>query len=113
MLTTEFARSLALKSKLFRGFADPSRLAILESVREGARNVTEIVEISGLTQSNVSNHLACLLDCGLVEREQRGRFAFYRLADPRVPQLLALGDEILTDVARGVYVCPRYELPEA
>jgi DNA-binding transcriptional ArsR family regulator len=113
MLTTEFARSLALKSKLFRGFADPSRLAILESVREGARNVTEIVEISGLTQSNVSNHLACLLDCGLVEREQRGRFAFYRLADPRVGQLLALGDEILTDVARGVYVCPRYELPEA
>ncbi len=91
MLTIEFAPSLALKAKLFRGFSDPSRLAILESVREGAHSVTEIVEISGLTQSNVSNHLACLLDCGLVEREQRGRFAFYRLADPRVWQLLALG----------------------
>ena len=109
MLTTEFAQSLALKAKLFRGFSDPSRLAILESVREEARSVTEIVEISGLTQSNVSNHLACLLDCGLVEREQRGRFAFYRLADPRVSRLLALGDEILGDVARGVYVCPRYD----
>ena len=109
MLTTDFAQSLALKAKLFRGFSDPSRLAILEAVRRAPRSVTEIVEISGLTQSNVSNHLSCLLDCGLVEREQRGRFAFYRLADARVRQLLALGDEILTDVARGVYVCPRYE----
>lgn len=109
MLTTDFAQSLALKAKLFRGFSDPSRLSILESVRDNARSVTEIVEISGLTQSNVSNHLACLLDCGLVEREQRGRFAFYRLADARVGQLLALGDEILTDVAHRVYVCPRYD----
>ena len=112
MLTTEFAQSLALKAKLFRGFSDPSRLAILESVRDGARSVSEIVEISGLSQPNVSNHLGCLLDCGLVEREQRGRFAFYRLADPRVGQLLALGDQILTDVAHGVYVCPRYEASE-
>ena len=100
------------KAKLFRGFADPSRFAILELLREGARSVSEVVDATGLGQSNVSNHLACLLDCGLVEREQRGRFAFYRLADPRVGQLLALGDEILTDVARGVYVCPRYEAPE-
>ena len=111
MLTTDFAQSLALKAKLFRGFSDASRLAILEAVREEPRSVTEIVEISGLTQSNVSNHLACLLDCGLVEREQRGRFAFYRLADPRVGQLLSLADALLTDVADGVYVCPRYETP--
>lgn len=112
MLTTDFAPSLALKAKLFRGFSDPSRLSILEAVRERARSVSEIVEITGLSQPNASNHLACLLDCGLVEREQQGRFAYYRLADPRVGRLLALGDEILADVAGGVYVCPRYEIPE-
>jgi len=109
MLTTDFAQSLALKAKLFRGFSDPSRLAILESIRDTPRIVTEIVEITGLTQSNVSNHLACLLDCGLVSREQQGRFAIYRLADPRINQFLALGDDLLTDVAKGVYVCPRFE----
>jgi ArsR family transcriptional regulator, cadmium/lead-responsive transcriptional repressor len=111
MLTTDFAQSLALKAKLFRGFSDPSRLAILESVRDTPRIVTEIVEITGLTQSNVSNHLACLLDCGLVSREQQGRFAVYRLADARIGQFLALGDDLLTDVAQGVYVCPRFEEP--
>jgi DNA-binding transcriptional ArsR family regulator len=112
MLTSTHAQSLALKAKLFRGFSDPSRLSILEAVREEARSVSDIVEITGLSQPNVSNHLACLLDCGLVAREQQGRFAFYQLSDPRVGQLLAIADEILTDVAQGVYVCPRYEAPE-
>jgi DNA-binding transcriptional ArsR family regulator len=111
MLTTDFARSLALKAKLFRGFSDPSRLAILESVRDTARSVTQIVEITGLTQSNVSNHLACLLDCGLVQREQQGRFAIYRVADPRIVEFLALADDLLTDIGQGVYVCPRYVEP--
>lgn len=111
MLTSLYAQSLALKAKLFRGFADPSRLAILEALRTGPRSVSEIVEIAGLLQPNTSNHLACLLDCGLVEREQSGRFAYYRLADERVGALLQIGDDLLSDVAQGVYVCPRYEAP--
>lgn len=112
MLAATFATSLALKAKLFRGFADPSRLSILEALRSEPRSVSGVVEITGLSQPNASNHLACLLDCGLVEREQRGRFAFYRLSDPRVAALLGTADGILTDVARGVYVCPRYEAPD-
>ena len=112
MLTATYAQSLALKAKLFRGFADPSRLSILEALRQEARSVSQIVEMTGLSQPNASNHLACLLDCGLVEREQRGRFVFYQLADWRIGDLLATGDQILTDVAKGVYVCPRYEAPE-
>lgn len=109
MLTTRFAGSLNLKSKLFRGFADSSRLSIVESLREGPRSVTEIVEITGLTQPNASNHLACLLDCGLVEREARGRYAYYRLADGRVRELLEIADAIMEEIAPGFYVCPKYE----
>lgn len=109
MLTTDFAHSLALKAKLFRGFSDPSRLAILEALRGGALSVSAVVAATGLTQSNVSNHLACLLDCGLVVREQRGRYRIYELADGRVEALLAGADEILAEVATGTYVCPRYE----
>jgi DNA-binding transcriptional ArsR family regulator len=105
------AQSLALKAKLFRGFSDPSRLALLEALREGPRTVSDIVEATGLAQSNASNHLACLLDCGLVSREQRGRFAVYRLSDPRVDVLLSGADELLAEVARGVYECTRYAVP--
>ena len=112
MPTPELARSLGLKARLFRGFADPSRLSILEALRSGPRSVSEVVAVTGLTQSNASNHLACLLDCGLVARERKGRFAYYRLADPRVGALLTTADGVLTDVAQGVDVCPRLEAQE-
>lgn len=108
MPQTAEEQDIALRARLFRGLSDASRLAIVEAVRPGPRSVGEIVDATGLGQSNVSNHLACLLDCGLVVREQRGRHAFYRLADARVDALLGLADALLADVARGVGDCPRY-----
>lgn len=106
--TTTTKQTLALKAKLYRGFADGSRLSILEALRDETLSVSEIVEATGLSQSNVSNHLACLLDCGLVAREQEGRYVYYQLSDPRVADLLALADMVLGDVAKGVYECTRY-----
>lgn len=97
-----------LKAKLFRGFADPSRLSILEILRNGPRTVGAIVEATGLSQPNASNHLGCLRDCGLVTSTQQGRYVHYALSDARVAQLLELVDELLADVAKGVYECTRY-----
>lgn len=113
MLARTNATALALKAKLFRGLADSSRLAILEALRAGPLNVGEVVEATGLPQPNASNHLGCLLDCGLVEREQRGRYVYYSLGDDRVDELLRLADELLAEVARGVYQCTRYEEPRS
>jgi len=101
-------QALDLKAKLLRGFSDPSRLAILDALREGSLTVTELVEATGLSQPNVSSHLSCLRDCGLVVREQQGRNALYSLADDRIVALLRLADELLADVARGIYECTRY-----
>ncbi|HWV39798.1 MAG TPA: metalloregulator ArsR/SmtB family transcription factor [Vulgatibacter sp.] len=113
MLASPNTQLLALKAKLFRDFSDPSRLSILEALREGPRSVSEIVEETGLSQSNASNHLGCLLDCGLVTREQHGRYVYYSLSDGRVGELLRLAEELLAEVARGVYECTRYEQPDA
>lgn len=100
------------KTKLFRGFSDSSRLAILEALRGGALSVSEIVETTSLTQSNASNHLSCLLGCGLVLREQRGRYVYYRLSDSRVVELLELSDALLGGVAREIAACRGYEPAE-
>ena len=112
MLLAAAPERTRLTAKLFRGFSDPTRLAILESLREGPRSVGEIVTSTALGQSNVSNHLACLRDCGLVVGEQLGRRVVYRLSDPRVNRLLTLADELLADVAQGVYACTRYAIDQ-
>lgn len=112
MQRTTQTQAVALKAKLFRGFADPSRLAIMEALRSGPMTVTEVVEATGLTQSNTSNHLSCLHNCGLVSRQQEGRYVRYQLSDQRVATLLEEADALLADFARGVYECTRYNGPQ-
>lgn len=111
MLLAADTTGLTIKAKLFRGFSDPSRLRILETLRNGPLTVGEIVEATGLSQSNASNHLGCLRECGLVAAEKRGRYVSYHLSDDRVGDLLTLAESLLADVARGVYECTRYNLP--
>jgi DNA-binding transcriptional ArsR family regulator len=105
---TQLIQVIPHKAKLFRGFSDPSRLLILEALRDGALSVTEIVTLTGLSQSNVSNHLSCLRDCGLVAVKNQGRYAYYALNGERVGQLLSLADQILAEAAQGFYDCTRY-----
>lgn len=100
--------SPTLQAKLFRGLADPSRLSILSALRAGALSVGEIVSATGLSQSNASNHLRCLSECGLVTGEQRGRFVHYRLSDPGLDELLAVADRLLEGSARHVGACASY-----
>lgn len=104
----ETRAQLSLKVKLFRGFGDTSRLAVLECLKDGPKCVSEIMAATGLSQPNTSGHLACLRDCGLVEREQRGRFAYYRLAGPHVRHIIACADALLGLVGPLIEACPRY-----
>ena len=111
MLLNTKTQSIDLQAKLYRGFGDTSRLAILQALRSGPLTVGEIVQDTGLSQSNASNHLACLRECGLVVSEQNWRFVTYQLSDDRVGELLELAESLLSDVARGVYECTRYNFP--
>lgn len=101
-------RGFDLTARLFRGFADPSRLALLAQLRTQERCVSELVVGTGLTQSNVSSHLACLRDCGLVASRQEGRFVYYRLADPGVEALLATAEGVLARHAGEIAACVNY-----
>ena len=101
--------SLTLKAKLFRGLADPSRLAILEALGSGELTVSEVVAATGLSQPNASTHLSCLRECGLVTSRPEGRRVYYALADSRVQDVLRGAEGILADVATRVYACTRYD----
>lgn len=107
--TAPYKAATSLKAKLFRGLADPSRLTVLEALREGPRSVSDIVERTELSQPSVSMHLTCLWECGLIERERKGRFVYYRVEDARVIALLEASDGLLVRVGDQVHVCTRYE----
>lgn len=70
---------------LFRGFADPTRLRILNVLAAGDLCVSDIVELVALPQPAVSRHLAYLRRTGLVEVTRDWRLGRYRLADPVDP----------------------------
>lgn len=104
--------SAALRAQLFHGFSDRSRLAIIEALRAGERRVSDVVSATGLTQPNVSMHLACLWECGLVARERRGREVHYRLIDG-VAALLEAADALLAEAGDTVGACPSYGRPRS
>lgn len=103
------------RARFYGALADPCRLSILSALTEGTRTVGDLVERTGRSQSNTSNHLACLLGCGLVARERRGRYVHYRLADPRLADLLTLADDVIADITGGLDACANHapvDVPE-
>jgi DNA-binding transcriptional ArsR family regulator len=101
------AKRMQLLAKFFHGFADPSRLVILSTLRAGSLSVSEIVKETSLSQSNVSNHLACLRNCGHVAALHKGRAVVYSLGSKKIERLLSLSEEILKQNALGIYECTK------
>jgi DNA-binding transcriptional ArsR family regulator len=99
-----------LVAKYFRGLGEPTRLRILELLRdEGELTVGELVERLGQPQPKVSNHLACLRWCGFIEARREHRAVYNRIADKRVIQMLDLGHALLADNEEHVAACCRIE----
>jgi ArsR family transcriptional regulator len=79
---------------LFRALADPARVRIVNALAttDDPVCVCELIEPLGLSQGTVSHHLKKLTDAGLLEREQRGRWAYYSLSPEAASTLAALVD---------------------
>lgn len=95
------------RARWFRVLADPTRLAIVEHLLTGPHSVTELVRKTGLPQSRISNHLACLRWCRFVHADRQGRRVVYTIADPRLRQLLALADDLVAEHADYLATCHR------
>lgn len=94
---------------LFRGLADPARLAVVQHLaRHGECKVTDLVTHVKLAQSTVSGHLACLRDCGLVVVRPEGRSSYYSLARPELIDLLRATVSLLAATGQPLPLCPSY-----
>ena len=101
-----------LLAKLFKGFGDPTRLQLLHLLRQGERNVRDLVEATGFSQPNISAHLACLRDCGLVIARPSGRATYYSIADERIDNLFRAAEDIVGRIAGRLCNCERYRVSD-
>ena len=77
-------------ARAFKAIADPGRLRLLSFIaaqRNAEACVCHLIEPLGLSQPTISHHLKVLTDAGLLERERRGTWMFYRLVPARVEAL--------------------------
>jgi DNA-binding transcriptional ArsR family regulator len=105
--TADEAVKLELFAKFFHGLSNATRLRLVEILLEGERTVGELVELVGVTQGQVSNHLACLRWCGYVSSRQDGRYVLYRISDERVRTIVELAKAVVADNAQHISTCAR------
>lgn len=105
--------AIATVATLFRVFGDPTRLATLELLRVGELPVQAIADELGLSQSSLSNHLACLRRCGCVTTRREHRRIFYSLASDRVAEMVALGRSLYRERAESIESCQRLDAEDA
>ena len=79
---------------VFRALSDPARVRIVNVLATSGTPicVCHLTEPLGLTQPTVSHHVKKLLDAGLVDREQRGRLAYYSMRPEAVEKLSLVAD---------------------
>ena len=82
--------ALNLVANRFKILGEPLRLKLIQSLMDGERNVTELVNATRANQANVSRHLATLTRAGILHRRKEGLNVFYSIADPSVLELCEL-----------------------
>lgn len=80
-----------------KGLADPKRLLIIDSLRDGELSVTEICSQLDLPQANVSQHLAILRDKGLVRTRRDGQYVYYSLSSAKIIEAMDLLREVMNE----------------
>ena len=84
-----------LIARRFRVIGEPMRIRLLDRLREDEATVSDLAEVLGASQQNISKHLAVLADVGIVGRRKAGNHVYYRIVDEGV---FALCDQVCGSV---------------
>ncbi len=86
-----------MRADMCKVFTSPIRIEILDILRNGKKSVNELVKETGLSQSNISQHLQVMREKGFVRTEKKGNYVFYTLANPKISKAFRIMKEILKD----------------
>lgn len=98
MLPHPIPESLAeLIAQRFRVIGEPTRIRLLDRLREGEASVQDLTDTLGSSQQNISKHLGVLAQAGIVGRRKDGNLSLYRIADDSV---FALCEQVCGSIER-------------
>ncbi len=97
MLSSEQDRLYNLHADICKSFANPWRLRIVEALGEGELTVSQLVELLGVSKSNVSQHLGIMREKGVVEYRREGAHVFYRLSNAKILAACRIMREVLLE----------------
>lgn len=89
--------ALEMIANRFKALSEVSRLKVIIALEDGEKNVTTLIELTGLTQANLSRHLQTLVETGILSRRKEGLSVFYRIADPSIFKLC---DQVCGGIAK-------------
>ncbi len=86
-----------LQAEVSKTMAHPLRLAILHSLKDGEKTVNQLTELTGASQSNVSQHLALMRQRDIVLTRKEGSNIYYRVSSPKISQACDMVREVLLE----------------
>ena len=89
-----------IHAELCKVFSNPTRLEILNLLRDKEMSVTELIEKTKLSQSNISQHLSIMKSKGIVTSDRKGKNIYYKLTNPKIIKAFDIIRAVLMDRLR-------------
>ena len=86
-----------IHAEICKVFSNPTRLEILNLLRDEEMSVTELIEKTKLSQANISQHLSIMKSKGIVISDRKGKNIYYRLSNPKIVRAFDIIREVLAE----------------
>jgi len=86
-----------LHAEMCKVFSNPTRLEILDILRDKEMSVTELIEETKLSQANISQHLSIMKSKGIADSERNGKNIYYKLSNHKIIKAFDIIREVLTE----------------
>ena len=86
-----------IHAEMCKIFSNPTRLEILNLLRDKEMSVTELIKMSKLSQVNISQHLSIMKSKGIVVSQREGKMIYYKLSNPKIIKAFDIIREVLTE----------------
>ena len=90
-----------MHAEMCKVFTNPTRIEILNLLRNKEMSVTELIRKTKLSQANISQHLSIMKNKGIVTSRRDGKSVFYRLTNPKIIKAFDIIREVISERLRG------------